>query len=254
MSSQVTRRTQSERTETAKARLRLAALELFALKGYDATQLADVSVRAGFSRGLAQYHYGDKTTLTLELLDARMRRDLHADLLICPPATAPDDAWARLMKHLDVSWEHYRQAHSTGRSNLAVRGAIQLQQAASMATDERMSERLNSLTAGLVSRIAHALALCREGGLLRADIDVQAVLYERLMPLSRVMNLAVGDTLLLDIKSDALVEMRCGDFLVTEGRMGRAGENVAVELARPVRRSRTTMAIFEAAEARKEGP
>jgi len=87
-----------------------------------------------------------------------------------------------------------------------------------------------------------------------ADIDVQAVLYERLMPLSRVMNLAVGDTLLLDIKSDALVEMRCGDFLVTEGRMGRAGENVAVELARPVRRSRTTMAIFEAAEARKEGP
>jgi len=175
MSSQVTRRTQSERTETAKARLRLAALELFALKGYDATQLADVSVRAGFSRGLAQYHYGDKTTLTLELLDARMRRDLHADLLICPPATAPDDAWARLMKHLDVSWEHYRQAHSTGRSNLAVRGAIQLQQAASMATDERMAERLNSLTAGLVSRVAHILGVCREGGVLRADVDVQAV-------------------------------------------------------------------------------
>jgi flagellar motor switch protein FliM len=85
-----------------------------------------------------------------------------------------------------------------------------------------------------------------------AQIDVQAVLYERLMPLKRILNLEVGDTLMLDVRSDSLVELRCGDFLVTQGTMGRSGENVAVQVARPVRRSRTTMAIFESAETQKE--
>ncbi len=85
-----------------------------------------------------------------------------------------------------------------------------------------------------------------------AQIDVQAVLYERLMPLKRILDLDVGDTLMLDMKSDSLVELRCGEFLVTQGTMGRAGEHVAVQIARPVRRSRTTMAIFESAETQKE--
>jgi flagellar motor switch protein FliM len=85
-----------------------------------------------------------------------------------------------------------------------------------------------------------------------AEIDVQAVLYERMMPLKRIMDLEVGDTLMLDVRADSLVELRCGDFLVTQGTMGRSGENVAVQVARPVRRSRTTMAIFESAETQKE--
>ncbi len=85
-----------------------------------------------------------------------------------------------------------------------------------------------------------------------AEIEVQAVLYERLMPLKRILDLNVGDTLMLDVKADSLVELRCGDFLVTQGTMGRSTENVAVQVARPVRRSRTTMAIFESAETLKE--
>jgi flagellar motor switch protein FliM len=85
-----------------------------------------------------------------------------------------------------------------------------------------------------------------------AEIEVSAVLYERQMPLKRILDLEVGDTLMLDVKSDSLVELRCGDFLITQGKMGRAGEAVAVQVARPVRRSRTTMAIFESAESNKE--
>ncbi len=81
-----------------------------------------------------------------------------------------------------------------------------------------------------------------------AEIEVSAVLYERQMPLKRILDLEVGDTLMLDVKSDSLVELRCGDFLITQGKMGRAGEAVAVQVARPVRRSRTTMAIFESTE------
>jgi AcrR family transcriptional regulator len=71
---QRTRRTQIERTDEAKARIRVAALELFALQGYEATNLAEISLRAGYSRALAQYHYADKSALAIELLEARMRR------------------------------------------------------------------------------------------------------------------------------------------------------------------------------------
>jgi flagellar motor switch protein FliM len=86
-----------------------------------------------------------------------------------------------------------------------------------------------------------------------AKAEVSAVLYEKKLPLKTIMDLDVGDTLMLDIKPDALVELRCGDQVLTEARMGRAGENVAIQVARPLRRSRTTLAVFEAsAELRTE--
>jgi flagellar motor switch protein FliM len=79
----------------------------------------------------------------------------------------------------------------------------------------------------------------------QAGAEVDAVLYEGLLPLKRLMKLEVGETLMLDIKSDALVKIRCGEVVLTEGRMGRVGERIAVSVARPLRRPRTTLAIFE---------
>jgi flagellar motor switch protein FliM len=63
------------------------------------------------------------------------------------------------------------------------------------------------------------------------------------------MNLEVGDTLMLDVRPDALVKVRCGDAVLSEGRMGRLGDRVAVKVAKPLRRSKTTMAMFEQAGA-----
>lgn len=80
-----------------------------------------------------------------------------------------------------------------------------------------------------------------------AHAEIQAVLYEKKLPLRTIMDLDVGDTLMLDIKPEALVEIRCGDQVLTEARMGRSGDSVAVQVARPLRRSRTTLAAFEAA-------
>jgi flagellar motor switch protein FliM len=82
----------------------------------------------------------------------------------------------------------------------------------------------------------------------QAGIDVEAVLYEASMPLHMVMDLKVGDTLPLAIKPEAPVRLRCGSMEVSAGRMGRVGENIAVRISRPLRRSRTTMAIFEMVE------
>ncbi len=80
-----------------------------------------------------------------------------------------------------------------------------------------------------------------------AQVEVDAVLFEGRLPLKRIMNLEVGDTLMLDVRPDALVKVRCGDAVLSEGRMGRIGDRVAVKVAKPLRRSKTTMAMFERA-------
>jgi flagellar motor switch protein FliM len=82
----------------------------------------------------------------------------------------------------------------------------------------------------------------------QAQIGVDAVLYEARLPLRQMMNLKVGDTLTLELKPDALVNVRCGDVTLTEGRMGKVGDRVAVRVAKALRRPRTTFAMFENAD------
>ena len=48
-----------------------------------------------------------------------------------------------------------------------------------------------------------------------------------------------------DLKPDALVKVRCGDVALTEGRMGRMVERIAVRVVKPLRRPRITLAMFE---------
>jgi flagellar motor switch protein FliM len=91
----------------------------------------------------------------------------------------------------------------------------------------------------------------------QATIAVDAVLYEAELPLKQLMKLEVGDTLTLDLKPDTLVTVRCGDVTLTEGRMGRVGDHMAVRVAKPLRKPKTTFAMFETAgetSNRMEGP
>ncbi|HKF99072.1 MAG TPA: flagellar motor switch protein FliM [Xanthobacteraceae bacterium] len=83
----------------------------------------------------------------------------------------------------------------------------------------------------------------------QAEIAVDAVLYEAQLPLRQLMKLSVGDTLTLELKPDAFVTVRCGDVTLTEGRMGRVGDRVAVRIAKPLRKPTTTFAMFETADA-----
>jgi len=80
-----------------------------------------------------------------------------------------------------------------------------------------------------------------------AEIAVDAVLYEAQLPLRRMMELEVGHTLDLDLKPDALVTLRCGDVALTEGRMGRVDDRIAVRVVKPLRQPKTTFAMFETA-------
>jgi len=79
----------------------------------------------------------------------------------------------------------------------------------------------------------------------QADVDVTCVLHETRMPLKRVMQLEIGDTLMFDARPDSTVSLRCGDFMVTEGRVGRVDGKIAVQVTSPLRRSKTTLAAFD---------
>lgn len=79
----------------------------------------------------------------------------------------------------------------------------------------------------------------------QADVDVTCVLHETQMPLKRVMKLEIGDTLMFDARPDSIVSLRCGDFVVTEGRIGRVDDKIAVQVVNPLRRSKTTLAAFD---------
>jgi flagellar motor switch protein FliM len=62
------------------------------------------------------------------------------------------------------------------------------------------------------------------------------------------MKLKLGETLDLGIKADATISVRCGDVILTEGRMGRVGDRIAVRVGKPLRKPRMTLAMFEKAD------
>ena len=80
----------------------------------------------------------------------------------------------------------------------------------------------------------------------QADVSMQAVLHEMMLPLKQVMRLKVGDTLMFDAKPTDLITVRCGDWALTQGRIGRVDGSIAVQVTRPLRRSRTTLQAYEA--------
>jgi len=82
----------------------------------------------------------------------------------------------------------------------------------------------------------------------QAEIAVDAVLYEAQLSLRELMKLEVGQTLALDLRSDAPVAIRCGHVTLTEGRMGRIGDRVAVRVTKPLRKPKMTYAMFESAD------
>jgi flagellar motor switch protein FliM len=88
----------------------------------------------------------------------------------------------------------------------------------------------------------------------QADVAVTCVLHETQMPLKRVMKLEIGDTLMFDARPDSVVALRCGEFIVSEGRIGRVDDKIAVQLVSPLRRSKTTIAAFDSATSHLGSP
>jgi len=71
--------------------------------------------------------------------------------------------------------------------------------------------------------------------LWNTDLEVSAVLDVMNLPLDQVMNLEVGQTVMLNATPDSSVELRCGDVPLTTGRMGRIGSNIAIRAEAPLK-------------------
>lgn len=170
-----TGRTQEERNAVAKARLCQCALELFALHGYDAVTLSDIGLRAGYSRSLAQYHFSGKTQLAETLLDQLGQRYLRASVLELDAADGGAEAWRRLERHLDESWENFRAMHGHGDSALAARGEMVLSATATFSADQGLRERLRGVTAPLLAQIERTLRICQRDGVIGAGVDPATV-------------------------------------------------------------------------------
>lgn len=66
------------------------------------------------------------------------------------------------------------------------------------------------------------------------DTEVRAVLDEQQLPLSKVLDLKVGDTMMLNATPDSEVSIRAGSIPLTTGRMGRKGQHIAIRIEAPV--------------------
>ena len=68
--------------------------------------------------------------------------------------------------------------------------------------------------------------------LWQTDVNMDAVLDEVSMSLRDVLEWQVGSQLLLSTPPDGLVQLRCGDVPMFQGRMGRRKGNIAVRIER----------------------
>ena len=85
-----------------------------------------------------------------------------------------------------------------------------------------------------------------ETNLTRLDeilVEIEAILDEQTMPLNKMMNLEVGQTIMLNANPDSKVEMRCRGVPLLKGRMGRVGTHVAVRVDDAVERTDASKAL-----------
>lgn len=173
------RATQEERRRDAKRRLKEAALYLFAREGYDAVTLGAISLKAGFSRTLAQYHYPDKQALAFGLLRDRILRDNHIELLDRARDTSPEKAWDALLTHLQTLKHYYVALHAGDEPNMQANGEMAIHAAALISKDPAFRACVEEQSRDQVGRIEALLGICRKGGLIpeTADVHALAILY-----------------------------------------------------------------------------
>ena len=66
--------------------------------------------------------------------------------------------------------------------------------------------------------------------LLMTDVVMEAVLDQQVVKISDVMKFKVGSQITLNASPDTLVNLRCGEVDLFEGKMGRKGDHIAVRI------------------------
>ena len=67
-----------------------------------------------------------------------------------------------------------------------------------------------------------------------APTTLRVVLDEFTQPLGKMMNLQVGDTLIMNATPESKAHLMCGDIHLTHGQVGRIGQKVAMRIEAPI--------------------
>src|SRR6201989_168195 len=79
--------------------------------------------------------------------------------------------------------------------------------------------------------------------LFSTTVDIEAILDEQTMALNKVMNLEVGETIMLNASPDSKIELRCRGVPLLTGSMGRVGSSVDVRVDDAIERTDASRAI-----------
>lgn len=62
------------------------------------------------------------------------------------------------------------------------------------------------------------------------EIELEALLDQIDLPLKNILDLEVGSRIMFNATPDSIVQLRCGDIPMFNGRMGRKGQNIAIQV------------------------
>ena len=68
------------------------------------------------------------------------------------------------------------------------------------------------------------------GELWQTELPIRGVLDEIELPLGEVLNWKEGSRIELNCAPDSMVQLRCGDIVMSKGHMGRKGPNIAIRI------------------------
>jgi AcrR family transcriptional regulator len=153
----IPRRTQEQRRCEAEQSLLTAAARLFARNGVDATSLADIGHEAGYSRGLANHHFGSRAALVQRLAERMQDRFIDA---VTPTASGVDDLVAAAITYLDL----VRRGPGEGRAFFVMWGS-------SFARDSPLRQVFVDGDARFRNGIEDFVRAGQQAGTLRPDTD-----------------------------------------------------------------------------------
>ena len=158
------RLTKADQTARARSRLLRAALDLIAERGYQRASLAAIGERAGYSRGVVNFHFGSKSALLANLIESMYDHWRRTTLGPIPEdLMAADALCAELASVRDLA---------LGAPSAAQAFYVLLLEALGPLPELR--PRFASLHEGLRSEVAERLRAGIEAGDVRSDVVPEA--------------------------------------------------------------------------------
>lgn len=152
--------------EVTRKELLNAALEMFGEKGYPSTTISDIVAAAGVTQGTFYLYFKNKTDIFSELLRENREHMISGLFVEGLENVKTKQDWLRMADRVAEFLLHYIKEH-----NDIMR--LFISEAATIGSE--FHEDANAFTVGIINQIKRMLEHGKKMGLLRDDIDIEAV-------------------------------------------------------------------------------